>query len=134
MRKIGPRLRSATEIILMKELASTSLGHRYHKDECIGLGFARPCARTERSRGHFHPRKSRSPSEVEDGPRAKPRGQSSSEVKNVTQAKQSRSPSEAEGICIANDDNSFLFHRNIAPKQIAIFECLQITTQFKYNK
>jgi hypothetical protein len=55
------------------------------------------------------------------------RGQSPSEA-------ESDDPSEAEGICLANDDNSFSFHRNIATKQIAIFECLQFTTLFKYNK
>jgi len=92
MRKIGPRLRSATGIIPTKAMASATLGrarrpseaeviftrvksrspseaegggdsiptnilastaldHRHHSDEGIGLGFARPGAVPELSRG-----------------------------------------------------------------------------------
>ena len=143
MRKIGPRLRSATDIILTKALASASLG---------------PARSPSAAEGHFHPRKNRSPSEV-DGPilkRSQERSPSAAEGP-ILKRSQERSPSvaeghfhqrknrspsvaegddpsEAEGICLANDDNSFSFHRNIATKQIAIFKCLQFTTPFKYNK
>jgi hypothetical protein len=34
----------------------------------------------------------------------------------VPERSRGRSPSEVEGICLANDDNSFSFHRNIATK------------------
>jgi hypothetical protein len=94
-----------------KNRASTALGHRHHSNESDGLGYARPGVVPERSRGAF-----------------------SSAKKSVPERSRGRSPSEVEGICLANDDNSFSFHRNIATKQIAIFECLQFMTPFKYIK
>jgi hypothetical protein len=150
-----------------KNRASTALGHRHYSNESDGLGYARPGAQTERSRGHFHSREKSVPERSRGGGDSIPtnilastalghrhhsdegiglgfarpgvvpersRGAFSSAKKSVPERSRGRSPSEVEGICPANDDNSFSFHRNIATKQIAIFECLQFTTLFKYNK
>jgi len=102
-----------------KNRASTALGHRHHSNESDGLGYARPGAQTERSRGHFHTReksvpersRGRSPSVVEGifirekiGPRAKPRGQSSGEVKNGPPSVVEGGPrAKSRGACLSQD-------------------------------
>jgi hypothetical protein len=50
-----------------KNRASTALGHRYHSNESDGLGYARPGAQTERSRGHFHTREKSVPERSRGG-------------------------------------------------------------------